>query len=206
MDNSATKSLSLALLLGVSSSCLHAQEHSGPLTISVDAESSSLDRLSKRAQFKGLRIAIAQENINISANDATVEGFGEDRSQWQFSGNVALLLDGAELHADNAVFRFGDEQVILGELSGSPATFQAQGANNDEPVVGSASRVYYDNSQRTVRLEGGVSLTAGPNRITGCDVIYDLNLETVDSGISDCGEPFRITIISPAEDESRAAP
>jgi len=55
-----------------------------------------------------------------------------------------------------------------------------------------------------VRMEGGVSLTAGPNRITGCDVIYDLNQERVSSGSSECGEPFRITIIPPAERTSRS--
>lgn len=206
MDSFATKSLCLGILLGFSPGCLDAQEDSRPLTISVDAESSTLDRLSKRAHFRGLRISITQENIVISANDATVEGFGEDSSHWQFSGNVALLLDGAELHADSAMFRFGNDLVIAGELAGSPATFEAQGSADEDAVVGSASRVYYDNSERTVRLEGGVSLTAGPNRITGCDVIYDLNLETVNSGIADCGEPFRITIIPPAEDEPQATP
>jgi len=176
------------------------------MTISIDAESSSLDRLSNRARFQGLRIAIEQENIVISAADAMVEGLDGDNSHWQLSGNVNVTLDRAELSADSATFVFGNDQVITGELAGAPATFEAQAAGNEDPVVGTASRVYYDNSAGTVRLEGGVALTAGPNRITGCDVIYDLNQETVNSGVADCGEPFRITIVPPAEDPPPAAP
>lgn len=197
----ARASVSLTMvLLAVQS---HAQRDE-PLTIEVDAESSSLDR--NGGTFEGLRISVEQENLVIEADQATVAGLEAERGRWQLSGNVRVMLDRVVMTADRATFTFGDETLISGELAGSPATFEGQPVDGSEAVTGSADRVSYNNLEGIIRLEGRVALTAGPNRVTGCDVIYDLGAERVSSGRSDCGEPFRVTIIPPAEDTSRSDP
>jgi lipopolysaccharide transport protein LptA len=172
------------------------------LTISIDADFSSLDRQTNRGTFEGLRITVEQEDMVIEADMASVSGLDADRGKWELLGNVRVSVGTASLRADRATFSFGDQALISGELVGSPAVFEDRPGDAEDPVVGSAERIHYDNDEGIVRLEGGVSLTTGPNRITGCDVIYDLNQERVSSGTSACGQPFRITIIPPAEETS----
>jgi lipopolysaccharide transport protein LptA len=206
MDSFTTKRGAICAAFILLPCVLHAQGGDEPLTISIDAEFSSLDRQTNRGTFKGLHLVIEQENIAIEADEASVAGLDTNRGSWQLSGNVRMTIDTATLEADRASFVFGTDEFIQGELVGQPATFQDLGSNGADPVIGSAQRVYYSSAEGSVRMEGGVSLTAGPNRITGCDVIYDLNQERVSSGTSECGEPFRITIIPPAERASRSNP
>jgi lipopolysaccharide transport protein LptA len=205
MDSFATRRGALCAALIALPGSAYPQAGNEPLTISIDAEFSSLDRLTNRGSFQGLRIVIEQENITIEADEATVAELDTNRGSWQLTGNVRMTIDTATLQADSARFVFGAEEFIQGELMGEPAMFEDPGSGPD-PVTGSAQRVYYNSEEGSVRMEGGVSLTAGPNRITGCDVIYDLNQERVSSGSSECGEPFRITIIPPAERSSRSNP
>lgn len=202
MDSFATKLGAVCAALLSTPAAVHAQARERPLTISIDAEFSSLDRQANRGSFEGLRITVEQEGLVIQADQATVTGLDANRGMWELAGNVRVSVETALLRADRATFTFGDEALISGELVGSPAVFEDRPDQGQDPVVGSAERVHYSNVEGIVRLEGGVALTAGPNRITGCDVIYDLNQERVSSGTSACGEPFRITIIPPAEETS----
>lgn len=201
MDSFATK-LTATCAAVLAASLAGAQNGERRLTISIGADYSTLDRQTNRGTFQGLRITVEQENMVIQADEASVAGLDANRGMWELAGNVRVSVDTATLQADRATFTFGDQALISGELIGDPAVFEDRPGDGEDPVVGSAQRVHYSNVEGIVRLEGGVSLTAGPNRITGCDVIYDLNQERVSSGTSACGEPFRITIIPPAEETS----
>jgi lipopolysaccharide export system protein LptA len=56
-------------------------------------------------------------------------------------------------------------------------------------------------------MSQGAWLSQGPNEFRGCDLIYDLDQETITSGSSDCGEPVVITILPPAgENETESSP
>jgi lipopolysaccharide transport protein LptA len=201
MDSFATKLAAIGaavLAAGIAS----AQDGERPLTISIDADFSSLDRQTNRGTFEGLHITVDQEDMIIEADTATVSGLDANRGEWALIGNVRVSVGTAALRADRATFTFGEQALISGELVGSPAVFEDRPGDAEDPVVGSAERIRYDNGEGIVRLEGGVSLTSGPNRITGCDVNNDLNQERVSSGTSACGQPFRITIIPPAEETS----
>lgn len=202
MDSFTTKLGAVCTLLLAVPGTATAQAGAGPLTLSIDADYSSLDRQANRGTFEGLHLTVEPEGLVITADEASVSGLDANRGMWQLAGNVRVTLGTTLLRADSATFTFGDETLVRGELAGSPAVFEERQGEGRDPVVGSAERVHYSNAESIIRLEGGVTMTAGPNRITGCDVIYDLAQERVSSGTSDCGEPFRITIIPPAEETS----
>lgn len=210
MVNFTTKLGSVPALLLAATGTASAQSGAGPITISIDADFSALDRQANRGTFEALRLTVEPDDLVIVADEASVTGLDANQGMWELSGNVRVTLGTSVLEAQRATFTFGDEALIEGELYGSPASFEDRPDEGQEPIVGSAERVHYSNTENILRLEGSVALTAGPNRITGCDVIYDLNQERVSSGTSDCGEPFRITIIPPAEEtstnDSRAVP
>ena len=190
--------------LWISCPCLAlAQADTAPQPISLEATTTSIDRASNRFLIEGLRIV--QGDVRIEADIATASGLDFAASDWEFSGNVAIAIESAVIAAESAVFSFESHELVRGELRGDPVTFEDTEPQREETVRGMSSRVVYDNVAGTVRMEGDAAFVVGPNEFRGCDLIYDLNQEQVASGTSDCGEPFRILIVPPAEDETPEA-
>ncbi|WP_428100881.1 LptA/OstA family protein [Candidatus Rariloculus sp.] len=179
-----------------------AQSDEGPQTISLEATTTSIDRLSNSFSIEGVRIT--QGNLSIEADDATATGLDFAASDWQFSGNVTIAIGSAVITAESAVFSFDSHQLIKGDLLGDPVAFEETAPQGEGPVRGTSNRIHYDNLAGTVRMEGSAALVVGPNEIRGCDLIYDLAQEQVASGTSDCGEPFRILIVPKPEEEAPA--
>lgn len=179
------------------------QADEAPQTISLEATTTSIDRASNKFSIEGVRIT--QGDLSIEADVATASGLDFAASEWEFSGNVRIAIESAVIAAERAVFSFDSHQLVVGELLGDPVTFEDTQPQREERVRGTSSRVHYDNVAGTVRMEGDAALVVGPNEIRGCDLIYDLTQEQVASGTSDCGEPFRILIVPPAEEETSDA-
>jgi lipopolysaccharide transport protein LptA len=167
------------------------QQASKSLPIALDAETSSFDGQSNRVNFTGLRIT--QGDLSIEADEAVASGLDFEASEWRFTGRVRIVVDGATLEADSAVFAFKDHALATAELIGQPATFADQNPDRSEPARGTANKLNYDYANRTLRMSDQAWLNKGPNEIRGCDLIYDFDDERVTSGSSNCG-PFRITV------------
>jgi len=196
MDNSLHKLAAIAAALTIV--CIaEGQEDAKSQPISLDADSSSIDRQTNLIHFRGLRIT--QGDLRIEADEALATGLDFEQSEWRFTGGVRIVVNSALLESDSAVFTFSAHQLATAELQGSPASFTDQSPDRDEPARGSANKLSYDYAQRILRMSDNASLNKGPNEIKGCDLIYDFNEERVTSGSSDCGEPFRITIVPPPE-------
>jgi lipopolysaccharide export system protein LptA len=74
----------------------------------------------------------------------------------------------------------------------------------NKAVRATATRIHYDNVNRTARMEGGASLTLGTSEMSGCgDIIYDLDRGLVDS-VSTCDEPFVIKFVPRPDDPAPA--
>lgn len=191
----------LAALAIVCPCLAFAQADENPQTISLEATTTSIDRASNTFSIEGVRIT--QGDLRLEADVATASGLDFAASEWRFSGNVSIAIESALITAESAVFSFDSHQLVMGELLGNPVSFEeTEPQRDDGPVRGTSNRVYYDNVEATVRMEGDAALVVGPNEIRGCDLIYDLNQEQVASGTSDCGEPFSIRIEPPADDEA----
>lgn len=172
-----------------------AQSSNSAAPISLDADSSTFDGKSNRVVFRGLHIQ--QGDMSIRADEASASSLDFASSEWTFMGHLRIEIDSAVLEADQARLVFQDHRLVSAELDGSPASIE--GAGHGEPVRGGANRLYYSDTDQTLRLSEGAWLSQGQNEIRGCDLIYDLEAERVASGSSDCGEPVRITILPPSD-------
>lgn len=173
-----------------------AAEGDDPLRISLYAESSSFDQRTDTVVFRGLQLT--QGDLAIYADEAVASGVDFERSEWHFSGHVEISVGSASIEADSAEVIFEDHLLLVAELRGSPAVFQDLSATREQPIRGGADHLSYDNVDRTLRMTEGAWLSEGPNKFTGCDLIYDLEQEQITSGSSECGEPVVITILPPA--------
>jgi len=183
------------LVAVIVSAGLHALAHAqadAPLPISLDAESSTFDRLSNTVAFR--RLSISQGNLHIRADEAVATGLDFEQGTWVFTGNVVFAVDAAHIEADRAEIVFVANQLQSAELTGTPASFEATSAIGAGRIRGGASQLTFDNSARVMHMTDNAWLNDGPNAFSGCNLSYDLEQETITSGSSECGEPVVITI------------
>ena len=205
MAGFAPKLRLLLLLLACLPWLVTAEDDAQPLSIVLDAKSSSLDRKTGTVVFRGLRIT--QGDLAIEADEALASGLDFDKSEWRFSGNVRITIDSATIEADTAEIQFEAHELLLAELRGNPAVFEDYSATRDELLRGGANRLYYDNIARTLQMSDDTWFNEGPNEIKGCDLVYYFAQERVTFGSLDCAERVQITIVPPTEDtEGATAP
>lgn len=174
-----------------------------PAAITLDAESSTLDRQSNTMSFKKLRIR--QGTLALDADEASASGLDFDRSEWNFRGHVRMQMESATILADQAYFLFEGHELAVAELSGAPATLEAFDEVRQSQITGGAEKLDYRRADGSLRLSGTAWLREGQNEMRGCDLIYDVLGQRVTAGSSECGEPIRITILPPARTD-RADP
>jgi lipopolysaccharide transport protein LptA len=181
-----------------------AQQSGAPLPISLDADSSSFDRRSNKVSFEGLRIS--QGSLGIEADSALATGLDFENSQWQFTGNVRISIESAEILSSTAELQFVNHQLLSATLRGEPAQFADVAQETGEPIAGYANLFQYDTADGTIRMTDQAFISEGPNEISGCDLIYDLGRETITATSSECGEPVRMTIQPPQMPQDDALP
>lgn len=138
---------------------------------------------------------------DISAGLATTSQWDFDGSSWRFTEGITLSFGTTEIQANEAVLRFEDDELINGELSGSPVVMSDYIEERDTPVRGTAGGISYDKESGTVRLLGQATLVIGENEVMGCDWIYNFVEKSYSSdGSDDCsGVLFRL---APPEESS----
>lgn len=163
-----------------------------------ETNSFELDRGSNTMTFDGFRIV--GENWSLSADAATARAteLEFEAGEWRFEGDVSVVLDTASLEAQTAVLAFRGKRLEYAELSGNPVAFEDAVVTADSPVRGTAETLRYDDANGTFELLGSVTLTVGPYRTTGCDLVYYLGQEEFTTGSTRCEERFR-TIIVPQQ-------
>lgn len=199
MGGSMIRSLVLTAVATCGPSCLAAQESASGAGFSFEFDFFSVDAQSNRGEFKGLTITNGE--ITIAADEATANQVDFQMSEWELRGHVRIALDSAAITASRATFVFANGTLVSGDLTGEPAMLQDSIPEKNETVRATAERIGYDNVSGIARMQGDASLTTGTTQMTGCDILYDLRAGTMDSGSSQCSEPFRIKFL-PREPES----
>ena len=173
------------------------------LPISLDADSSSLDRRTNRITFQGLRIT--QGALGIEAESAWATGLDFEDSEWRFEGNVRITIESATINSSEAELRFEANQLKTADLTGSPAVFQDLRTTNGEIIEGEAQHFTYDNNKGTIRMLDDARIAEGGNEIRGCDLTYDVLQEKITVSSEGCGAPVSMTIIPPEPPSSEPA-
>ncbi|MGD8339173.1 MAG: LptA/OstA family protein [Gammaproteobacteria bacterium] len=141
----------------------------------------------------------------ISAGLAATNKYDFDGSLWRLTDDVRLAFDTTEILADEALFEFEANELVLGELSGNPVVMSDYIAERATEVSGTAESISYDSRNGTVRLLGQATLVMGANEYMGCDWIYDLNEKTFNAGSTDGCSGVLLRLTPPEEPEEQEA-
>lgn len=194
MVKSIARVLSLGLLAHAAAAMAQSDAESNDQPIQLEMDSISLDRKANVTTFVGLRIDAGRWSLVADHASARSDLLDFESGEWRFEGSVHVVIDTASVVAEGAVFAFRDQELVRGELWGAPVSFEDTGAAQDGPIVGEAERIRYDGDAGTIELLGEVTLTVGPYRTRGCDLVYFLGTERFTTGSADCAEPFGMII------------
>lgn len=188
---------------------------SWPLTLVVGALSAqaqppaSSGYEAKCAEFSGnprrdetvcLGFEFSDGTSSISAGIATTTGLDAAGNMWRLTEGVHLTSGSIEVLADAAALQLEADELVLGELSGSPVMITDYIEDRDERVTGSAESLTYDTRSGEVHLVGQVTLAIGDNEFTGCSWFYNSIEKTYRSGAAEeCDGGFRM-LLAPPED------
>jgi len=124
----------------------------------------------------GIIITNRQETMMIRAKEANAQGveLSFNNSQWEFSGDVHIEVDGAVLDADTATVRFTANRLGNARVVGSPAKFSHVLKGSTQRNQGRAGTIDYDAGKSLLRLDGGAWYSDGRNEITSPFLVYNL--------------------------------
>ncbi len=167
MATSRPDAILIALLCGAAVHAAAAQERS-QLPIQVEARSSDFDFQNGVLVFDA--ITITQGAIRITADRAVATGLDFEESRWEFSGSVRITMPDGALASDTARVRFSGGLIASATVTGAPATFEQQRA--EEHAQGRANRIDYDLGRGAVEFAGDAWLFDGRTEITGATLVY----------------------------------
>ncbi|MCC5868929.1 MAG: hypothetical protein JJU27_10475 [Gammaproteobacteria bacterium] len=193
--------LSGAALLSMTALPAMAQVSLDPtLPISLDADSSDFDRRRNVVVFTGLKIS--QGPLEISADRAQASQIDFENSEWEFAGNVRIVMETSELRSNEATLTFLGFRLTRAVATGSPAQFEDSGTASGRTIRGRAGKLEYDLTNGIIRLSQGAWLAEGGNEITGATLLYNVPDERILAEGE--GDRVRITIVPPVRNGEAA--
>ncbi len=169
----------LALL--AAAPCAAEEILSRELPISLDADSSEIDRGNDRLVFRN--VTISQGETRINAREAVASTLDFANSVWTFEGDVEIRLAGTSIASNQAQLTFTDYNLQGAVVEGSPARFEHVG--EERQAEGRANLLEYDAAAGIVRLSREAWLAEDGKEISGNVLTYDIIAERV---IADRGE------------------
>lgn len=145
-------------------------------TIRVSADSMRIDYDGHTLKVTNANIANQQGTMLIRAKEARAHGveLSFNNSQWDFSGDVHIEVDGAILDANTATISFKGNQLDSAQVAGNPATFSHPLKGSAQRNQGHAGTIDYEARKGQVRLAGGAWYTDGRNEFNSPTLAYNL--------------------------------
>ncbi len=205
MAASHLRSLSLMLVL-LAPLSVGAQEPAptlfdSSLPISVDADTSELDRKNQMVTFHGVRVT--QGNLGIQADRANTSTLEFTNTRWTFTGNVVINTEDTRIEADEAQLRFVNHKLVSAVVTGGPATFEQETTTDQGKKItrGGAGVIDYDVSNGILQLKSNAWINQGANEISGNVLRYDIPNERIVADSDREGtQRVHITIVPPEEE------
>jgi lipopolysaccharide export system protein LptA len=162
------------------------------LPISLDADSSDIDRGSDRLVFRG--VSISQGDLGIEAEEAVASTLDFANSEWLFTGKVKIRMNTASIEADEAKMQFRGYRLVSATIQGQPAEFRQ--VETDQSVTEGHGRLLeYEADPPILRLSENAWLSESGKEISGNILTYSMNEERVIASSSEkTGERVRILI------------
>ncbi|HEV7136693.1 MAG TPA: lipopolysaccharide transport periplasmic protein LptA [Steroidobacteraceae bacterium] len=173
--------------------------------INVDAASSDVDGKTNTIVFKN--IVVSQGATRVRADHARATGLNFQNSRWTFQGNVQIdAPPRGSLHSDQATVQFRDNQIADATITGSPAQFEQQRADDLGIEKGHADQIVYDVSQGTVLLTDDAWISDGRNEMSAPSIAYSIRDQKVLATSSGARQGVHITITPQAAAKPTGGP
>ncbi|MEO8309167.1 MAG: LptA/OstA family protein [Pseudomonadota bacterium] len=184
--------LGCAAFLGMSTGAAAAQLRPGEL-IDIDGEDLRIDYQRNTLQLRKIVMKNSDGTMLIRAQEAkahSVEMSTKD-SQWEFSGDVHIEVNGAILDSATATVTFKANGLDSAHAVGTPAQFSHMLKGATQRSQGRARTIDYDADKAQLHLSGGVFYSDGRNDINTSMLNYNMADRSIDSSPG-AGERVRL--------------
>ena len=161
--------------------------------INVDAASQQLDYKTNTVVFR--QIVVSQGATRVRADHASATGLNFENSRWTFQGNVQIdAPPRGSLHSEQATVEFRDNRIAGVTITGNPAQFEQQRADDLGMEKGHADQIVYDVDQGTVLLTKDAWISDGRNEMSAPSISYSIREQKVLATSSGANQGVHITI------------
>lgn len=180
--------------LALAASVAHAAAPAIPREkINVDAASQELDYKTNTVIFRN--IVVSQGATRVRADRARATGLNFQNSRWTFQGNVQIdAPPRGSLRSDQATVEFRDNRIAGATVSGKPAQFAQQRADDLGMEKGHADQIVYDVSRGTVLLTTDAWISDGRSEMSAPSISYSIREQKVLASSSGTSQGVHITI------------
>ena len=198
MINLMTKTCLLAIAMWPTLATSQVSDLDLRLPMSLDAEKTSYDGKNSMLMFSGLRLS--QGHIGIEADEGRATKMDFEDSVWYFAGNVVIDIENGHIECDTAEMQFGEFQLKLTTVTGSPATFELKRAETGDVTYGEAGNLTYDIESGVIEFSGKATISEGGNQISSDFLVYNIAEQRINAESSG-SEDGRVRIIyTPTDD------
>ena len=162
--------------------------------INVDCASGKVDY--KTHIMVCRNIVISQGSTRVRADHARgTGGLNFENSRWTFAGNVQIdAPPRGSLRSDQATVEFRDNRIAGATITGSPAEFEQQRADDLGMEKGHADQIVYDVDQGTVLLTKDAWISDGHNEMSAPSIAYSIREQKVLASSAGSSQGVHITI------------
>lgn len=162
--------------------------------INVDCASGKVDY--KTQVMVCQNIVISQGSTRVRADHARgIGGLNFQNSRWTFQGNVQIdAPPRGSLRSDQATVEFRDNRIAGATITGNPAQFEQQRADDLGMEKGHADQIVYDVDQGTVLLTKDAWISDGRNEMSAPSIAYSIREQKVLASSAGASQGVHITI------------
>jgi lipopolysaccharide transport protein LptA len=174
--------------------------------INVDCASGRVDY--KTQVMICQNIVISQGSTRVRADHARgTGGLNFQNSRWTFTGNVQIdAPPRGSLRSDQATVEFRDNRIAGATITGNPAEFEQQRADDLGMEKGHADQIVYDVDQGTVLLTKDAWISDGHNEMSAPSIAYSIREQKVLASSAGASQGVHITITPQATPKDAPPP
>lgn len=140
-------------------------------------------------------IVLSQGNTKVRADEAQFTCMNCQNSHWKLQGNVRIdAQPRGNLRSDQAIVEVRDNRIVRATVTGKPAEFEQQLADDLGMEKGRADQIVYDVDAGTVLLTNDAWISKGGDEMSAPSISYSIRQQKVLATSGSASQQVHITI------------
>jgi lipopolysaccharide transport protein LptA len=155
--------------------------------VAIDGEDLRIDYGRNTLQLRNVVMKNMDGTMLIRAQEARAHSaeLSSKDSEWEFSGDVHIEVDGATLDSATGTVSLKSNHLDSAHVAGTPARFSHLIKGATQRSQGHALTIDYDAGKSLLHLAGDVWYSDGRNDINTASLNYNMNDRSIDSNPGD---------------------